>query len=289
MSQEDIEATQAPLIEHLIELRSRLIKSMIGFGLAFLFCFYFATDIFNILVWPYKWAVGDAHELRLIYTAPQEYFFTQLKIGLFGGIFLAFPVIASQLYMFVAPGLYKNERGAFLPFLLATPILFIAGASLVFFLVMPLALKFFASFQQTGEDGRAIIELLPRVSEYLGLTMTLILAFGACFQLPVLLTLLARVGLISSTWLKEKRKYAIVIVFALAAFLTPPDPFTQTGLALPTLLLYELSILSVRMVEKRRAEEEAARAAEDDEDGDEPDGPDEDGDGDDGGKGGKAE
>lgn len=262
MSQEDIEATQAPLIEHLIELRSRLIKSLIGFALAFLISFYFATDIFNILIWPYRWAIGDASELRLIYTAPQEYFFTQLKIGLFGGIFLAFPVISAQIYMFVAPGLYKNERGAFLPFLAATPVLFIAGASLVYFLVMPLALRFFASFQQEGGGGQATIELLPRVSEYLGLTMTLILAFGACFQLPVLLTLLARVGLVDSTWLKEKRKYAIVIVFALAAFLTPPDPFTQTGLAIPTLLLYELSILSVRWVEKRRAAEEARREAE---------------------------
>lgn len=262
MSQEEIEATQAPLIEHLIELRSRLIKSLIGFALAFLISFYFATDIFNILIAPYRWAVGDASELRLIYTAPQEYFFTQLKIGLFGGIFLAFPVIASQIYMFVAPGLYKNERGAFLPFLAATPVLFIAGASLVYFLVMPLALRFFASFQQEGGGGQATIELLPRVSEYLGLTMTLILAFGACFQLPVLLTLLARVGLIDSDWLKEKRKYAIVIVFALAAFLTPPDPFTQAGLALPTLLLYELSILSVRWIERRRAAEEARREAE---------------------------
>ena len=257
MKQNDMEASRAPLIEHLIELRQRLIKSSIGLAVAFLLSFYFATDIFNVLIAPYGWAVGDESPLKLIYTAPQEYFFTQLKIGLFGGIFLAFPVIASQIYMFVAPGLYRNERKAFMPFLVATPVLFIAGASLVYFLIMPLALRFFASFQQAGGDGQATIELLPRVSEYLSLTMTLILAFGMCFQLPVLLTLLARVELVTSAWLKAKRKYAIVIAFALAAFLTPPDPFTQTGLAVPTLVLYELSIWSVWLVEKKRAEAKA--------------------------------
>ena len=257
MTQDDIDASKAPLIEHLIELRSRLIKMMIAFVIAFVICFIFAGDIFNILLWPYERAVGNVADVELIYTAPQEYLFTQLKIGLFGAAFLGFPVFAAQIYMFVAPGLYRNERGAFLPFLVATPILFVMGGSLVYFLVMPLAMSFFLSMQQTGA-GVAQIELVARVSEYLGLIMTLILAFGVCFQLPVLLTLLARAGLVSSDGLKSKRKYAIVATFAAAAVLTPPDPVSQIGLALPTLILYEVSIIAVRMIEKRRAETEAA-------------------------------
>ena len=157
MSQEDIEASKAPLIDHLIELRSRLIKSLIAIAIAFVVCFYFATDIFNILIVPYERAAGNVRDIEFIYTAPQEYFFTQLKLALFGALFLAFPVIASQIYMFVAPGLYHNERGAFLPFLVATPILFLAGASLVYFLVMPLAMAFFLSMEQAGGDGQASI------------------------------------------------------------------------------------------------------------------------------------
>jgi sec-independent protein translocase protein TatC len=256
----DIEASKAPLLEHLVELRRRLVWALVAVFIAFLVCFWFAKPIYNLLLWPYRVAVGTDAPIELIYTAPQEFFFTQMKLALFGAIFIAFPVIASQIYMFVAPGLYRSERQAFLPFLIATPILFLIGAALVYFVAMPLAMTFFLSMQQTG-DEQVQIHLTAKVSEYLSLIMTLILAFGICFQLPVLLTLLARSGLITSAGLKRYRRHAIFAVFCVAAVLTPPDPISQISLAVPTVLLYELSIFAVRFAEKKHAAAAAAKAS----------------------------
>lgn len=257
-TKEDLEDTSAPLMDHLIELRQRLMYAIVAVLVLFLICFYFATEILDFLIIPYKWGSGVENP-ELFFTALQEVFFVEVRIAFFGAIFIGFPIIATQLYKFIAPGLYSNEKGAFLPFLIATPVLFFLGGCLVYFFVMPSAVYFFLSFQREAIDaGDTSIQNLLTARSYLDLIMLLIFAFGLAFQLPVALTLLVKAGLVSAQGLAEKRKYSILLSFVAAAVLTPPDPLSQIGLALSIIALYEVSIIIGRKIEKKRKEREDA-------------------------------
>ena len=249
----DEKTKQSSFVEHLTELRSRLVKSIIYLFIFFIVCYFFAENIYGFLLAPYAEAVKDDEVgRRMIFTALQETFITYLKVAFFAAMFIASPIILTQIWKFVAPGLYKNEKKALLPYLIATPVLFLLGGMLVYYLIMPLAIKFFLSFETSAHLDSLPIQLEAKVNEYLSLIMRLIFAFGISFQLPVLLSLLARVGFINSQYLKKRRKYVIIIIFTVAAVLTPPDPITQIGLGIPLLILYELSILSVRLIEKKK-------------------------------------
>ena len=251
---EDIEASKAPLISHIIELRDRLKWAVLFFFLAFCFCYYFANVIYDFLVDPlYKiYLKNGVENPRMIYTALTEAFFTYLKVSFYGALFISFPVLAMQIYKFAAPGLYKNEKKAFLPFLIATPILFGLGAALVYYFIFPLAWNFFLGFQTSTAEAGMAIELEAKVNEYLSLVLKLMFAFGLAFQIPVALTLLARAGLVTSSQLKKKRKYAIVIAFVVAAILTPPDLISQIGLGIPIIILFEISIYLAVIFENRK-------------------------------------
>lgn len=282
----EIEASRAPLLEHLVELRNRLIVSVVAIAVAFVVCFAFAQQIYVALLQPYvlagslaqaaKTTAGGGHgpfdliqamigqrevpklgaeQLRLIYTGPLEFFFTKMKLAVFGAICLSFPVIAWQLYRFVAPGLYRRERRAFLPFLLASPVLFCLGAAMVYYVMLPFIMYF--SLSQQLVTPEVAVDLLPKVSDYLTLVTTLLLAFGLTFQLPVVVTLLGQAGIVSSGQLREGRRYAIVGVFVVAAIVTPPDPISQLMLAIPIVVLYEISIWCVRLIEAGRKRQES--------------------------------
>ena len=262
MADKPEEAKAMPLLDHLLELRTRLLYSVIALFVAFIGCWFFAKDIFNFLAQPLADILLKETGRRFIYTGLTEAFFTQVKVAFFGAICIAFPVFASQIWKFVAPGLYKGERMAFLPFLIATPVLFLAGGAVLYYVMLPVAWRFFLGFQSAGGTDALPVQLEARVGEYIGLVMKLLFAFGLCFQLPVLLTLLVRAGLTDSKGLAAKRKYAIVGTFIVAAVVTPPDPVSQISLAIPILLLYEISILCAKLVERqRRAKEAIAEAA----------------------------
>ena len=256
----DIDDTQAPLLDHLIELRGRLVRCVLALVVAFCICLYFADPILGFLVQPLKGAFPDG-EGQLIFTKLYEVFFVELKVAIFAGFCLSFPIIANQLWAFVAPGLYAKEKKAFLPFIIATPILFTSGAALAYYVVMPTAFSWFLGFQ--GQTGGLEIEALPSANEYLGLVMQFILAFGISFLLPVLLLLLNRAGIVDRKQLAGARRYVVVLVVAVAAVVTPPDPGSQLILAIPLLLLFEGSLLIMRLTERRQrkaaeASEEAA-------------------------------
>jgi len=243
---------ESGFISHITELRNRLIHSLIFLFVFFIFCYFFAEYLYGFLVEPYAKAVkNDSIERRLIFTALQETFLTYLKVAFFASFFVTSPFILIQIWKFIAPGLYDHEKLAIMPYLVITPILFFLGGALVYYLIMPLAIKFFLSFESTGLATNLPIQLEAKVNEYLSLVMKLIFAFGLSFQLPVVLSLLARVGIVDSEYLKSRRKYVVVIIFSAAAILTPPDPITQIGLAIPLLILYELSIFSVMLIEKK--------------------------------------
>ncbi|CAN5369783.1 twin-arginine translocase subunit TatC [soil metagenome] len=260
MTKEDIDSTEAPLLDHLIELRTRLIYCIIGIVLAFAISFYFSSDILRLLILPFRWGTGG--EVQLISIKLLGVFFVKLKIGLFGALFVTFPLIAIQIYRFVAPGLYSNERNAFRPYLVATPVFFLLGAALVYFFLLPVAIHFFYALAAgTAGDGQKPIDLMPDIESYLDFVMMLILAFGLCFQLPVILTLLGQIGIVNYAMLKSGRKFAVVGVFVVAAILTPPDPISQISMAVPLMGLYEIAVQAVRFIERRRAKAEAAKDA----------------------------
>ena len=252
LDQTDLRDSKQPLLSHLSELRSRLLKTLIMLTVFFVIFYIFADNIYNFLVQPYASAVEGEAGRRLIFTALHETFFTYIRVALFASLFISLPFLLIQLWIFIAPGLYRNEKNIVMPYLIATPLLFVLGSALVYYVIMPLAIKFFLSFETIGGNGVLPIQLEAKVNEYLSLVMRLIIAFGLSFQLPVALTLMARVGFVSTSSLRKNRKYVIVGVFAMAALLTPPDPISQIGLGIPILILYELSIYAVSLIENSK-------------------------------------